>query len=102
MRKITQNAATAFKERRAYSNANTSVLRRGDETTLVLHGNAIASQIGNLLIITNCGWNTPTTKDRLNAILPNGYYIYQKKYQWILSTPQGEKEWDGKPFTIIL
>ena len=62
-------------------------------TVLKLFGNRIAYRYNNperTLSITNCGWRTVTTKERLNA-LPN-VYIQQYGYIWFLN---GEK-WDGK------
>ena len=38
--------------------------------------------------INHCGWTTPTTKERLNAILNVGGYrnrVYQKDYSWYIS-----------------
>ena len=63
----------------------------GIVTLLKLHGNTIAilNEL-NELFITNCGWFTNTTKERLNA-LPN-VCIYQKNWIWYLNG----KEWNGK------
>lgn len=36
------------------------------------------------------GWDTNTTKKRINAYLPTGYYITQRKFEWYLQTPAGE------------
>jgi hypothetical protein len=58
-----------------------------------LHGNAIAYRYNDpeqTLSITNCGWQTNTTKERLNSI--PGVNIYQKAGIWFLN---GE-EWDGE------
>jgi hypothetical protein len=33
---------------------------------------------------TSGGWQTYTTKDRLNQLLPPGYTLYQKKHVWYL------------------
>ena len=48
-----------------------------------------------LLSITNCGWETATTKERLNA-LPN-VRIQQKKGIWYLN----DVEWDGKLIDVV-
>jgi hypothetical protein len=61
-------------------------------TVLKLHGNEIAylyNDPNKTLSISNCGWFTPTTKERLNA-LPN-VHIQQKNYIWYLNG----KEWNG-------
>ena len=61
-------------------------------TVLKLFGNSIAYRYNDperTLSITNCGWDTPTTKERLNA-LPN-VSIRQVNREWFLN---GEK-WNG-------
>lgn len=55
-----------------------------------LHGNLIASIDGDgVLTVNNCGWETPTTKNALNSVLPSGWFIFQKNYTWFISTPGG-------------
>lgn len=91
MRKITRQIIEAFIECRSFIISNS----RTDETSLYLHGNRIAWHDGNNIIITNAGWFSNTTKERLNA-LP-GVHISQKKGEWYLNGAL----WDGKP-TVIL
>lgn len=86
MRKVTRTTTEAFLKRKAKSNGNTNT----DGNTLFLHGHAIARHVGQGLEITTAGWNTPTTRDRLNAI--PGVSVGQKDYQLYLN---GEK-WDGE------
>ena len=62
-------------------------------TIMKLHGNSIAFRYNDperTLSITNCGWQTNTTKERLNAI--DGVKIYQKSGQWFLNG----KKWSGE------
>ena len=35
------------------------------------------------------GYHTVTTKQRLNALMPNGYRIFSERYAWKISTPEG-------------
>lgn len=37
--------------------------------TLYLHGNAIAKHFDGAILLSNSGWQTPTTRSRLNAVL---------------------------------
>lgn len=90
MRKVTQNAINAFILNQNFSSSNTDVIVHSNGTELVLHGNCIASKQKGILTITNCGWFTNTTKERLNAI--PGVNIHQENFKWYLN---GE-EWDGK------
>lgn len=64
---------------------------------LYLFGNMIAKidlKVGKIMI-TTCGWNTPTTRDRLN-MLP-GIWISSKKEQLFIrrDNTQNWETWDG-------
>ena len=66
-------------------------------TVLKLHGNNIAYRYNDperTLTIDSCGWLTPTTKERLNA-LPD-VNIQQNNFVWFLN---GE-EWNGQKIDI--
>ena len=59
-------------------------------STVKLHGNSIATFDHNLkaVKISSCGWDTPTTKSRLNAILSEVKYgcsVFQRKFDWFVS-----------------
>ena len=68
-------------------------------TKLYLYGNLIAYKKYSSLVISNCGWFSKTTKERLNGLLDsigfNG--IYQKKFEWFLA----DKKWNGNPVKIL-
>ena len=92
MRKITSQAVDAFMSAKSFNKANTSVEVLPDKTILRLHGNAIAHRYNDrkkTLKITNAGWFSQTTKERLNA-LP-GVSIFQSNWDWYLNG----KKWDG-------
>lgn len=72
---------------------NQSIMEVKD-SGLFLHGNRIAYYENGNLYITNCGWFSNTTKERLNA-LPN-VSINQNKGVWYLN---GEV-WNGEPVKI--
>ena len=90
-RKISQAGAMALESKRNLHQSNTSVEIDSDgEWILKLHGNAISRIADNGdLFVTTAGWNTPTTRERLNAL--NGVSVHQKNYQLYLN----DKEWDG-------
>lgn len=97
MKAITQNAVNAFLSAQNFRSDNTIVEVKENVTVLKLHGNSIAFLYNDLertLSVTNCGWFTNTTKERLNA-LP-GVKIQQKKGVWYLN---GE-EWGGELIDI--
>lgn len=79
-------AAAALTNGRKFSSKNTKVA----EGNLYLFGNHIARDAGEgHVAISNRGFFTLTTKDRLNAI-PN-VSISQKNYEWFLNGYR----WDG-------
>lgn len=99
MRKITQQAIDAFMGGHNFKSGNTRVViydkMYGDtnpQIGLELHGNKIAGRdlITGEIQITNAGWPTNTTKERLNGI--PGVRINQKNGEWFLN---GEK-WNGE------
>lgn len=52
---------------------------------------------------TSGGWNTNTTKERINRYLPYGYQLFQKDYAWYLHTPQGEiRPFHGSDYIVGL
>ena len=92
MRKITAQSVDAFMDARPFKKDNMQVEVLLNCTIMKLYGNAIAYRYNDpdrTLTITNCGWFTNTTKERLNGI-PN-VHINQKKGQWYLNGNQ----WDG-------
>lgn len=92
MRKITRQAVAAFMSGIEFSKDNTSVSKTfGGDVCLKLHGNEIASKrVNGELWISNAGWFSTTTKERLNGI--PGVSIFQRKRVWYLNG----KEWDGR------
>jgi N-acetyl-anhydromuramyl-L-alanine amidase AmpD len=93
MRKITEQAATAFHAGRDFRSGNTKVNRRLGGVELVLHGNIIARDIsGEGLEINLCGWNTNTTRERLCGL--QGVSVSSKKKQAYLNgDPIPSNEW---------
>ena len=95
MRKIERQMQAAIATRTDWKKSNTSVSVDSEGFTSVrLHGNRIAeiAPDGDI-ILSSCGWDTPTTKSRLNAIVDvflTGCQIFQKDFTWYvgdLNTP---------------
>lgn len=89
MRKVTNDSVMNFLNGVNCSIGNTTVTVNGNEINLLLFGNTIATKIGDKIQITNKGYFTKTTKERLNG-LPN-VNIIEKQKKWFLNG----KEWDG-------
>ena len=78
MRRISEDAARSFVARRKFNRSNTSITVDDDgRAVLSLHGNAIAAIHGGELYITLAGWNTTTTRERVNGILQTYYDSYK-------------------------
>lgn len=92
MRKITEQASNAFHNARDFRSGNTQVNRRIDGVELTLHGHTIAKNTSEGLHINLCGWNTNTTRERLNGL--QGVRLHTKKGQAFLNgNPISSCEW---------
>lgn len=98
-RKITNESVDKFLSREPFKKSNMQVEKyynaftgSVNEFRLKLHGNTIAVlDEFNMLSITNAGWESNTTKERLNG-LPN-VRINQKKFVWYLNGVEWNGEW---------
>ena len=80
MRKITKLAIDKFYSAEPFKSGNTEVKVYPNVTVLKLHYNTIAYLYNDpekTLSISTCGWNTPTTKERLNGL--KGVQLSTKK-----------------------
>ena len=91
MRKIEQQMNEAILNRQDFRKDNTEVITISDCSFVYLHGNHIAT-VGKTLDICDAGWQTVTTKSRLNALLnefAEGCYLFQKNFDWFLGDVDG-------------
>ena len=92
MRKIESQMNQAIRQRRNWSNANTSVvIDDNNNAEVYLHGNHIAT-IGDEIQLFDGGWQSNTTKSRLNAICYEFAYgcgVFQKQFEWFVNTNNG-------------
>ena len=101
MRKVEQQMNEAILNRKDFFKGNTSVENYITETgareaVVKLHGNHIAT-VGDTLQICDAGWQTVTTKSRLNALcneFAEGCYVFQKNFDWFL----GDADGNVRPF----
>ena len=91
MRKITKESIKAFYNREPFKKSNMIVENKEEKTYLKLFENAIAilDEV-NDLFITTAGWNSVTTRERLNGL--SGIRLGTKKEQLYLNNIP----WDGK------
>lgn len=91
MRKIESQMLTAIRNNDNWQSANTSVHynEENDVSIVRLHGNKIAEVGDDFVQIFDGGWQTTTTKSRLNVIINefcNGLTdgVFQKNFQWFI------------------
>ena len=92
MRKLEREMNQAIRGQRNWAGSNTTVFTddAGLYSTVYLHGNKIASysHVTRDLEILDGGWQSVTTKSRLNALLSEfkpGFGVFQKNWQWFIS-----------------
>jgi hypothetical protein len=101
MRKIERAMIQAIIERKNWKCANTEVriLDRGSNgrsALVLLHNNPIAQyEEDGTMNVRHCGYQTRTTKSRLNAFLSvlgrHSYSVKQCAYSWYLIDSNGER-----------
>ena len=95
MRKIESLMNSAISNRRDWSSANTRVeYEQGNCISRVyLHGNKIAEVGDTWMRIFDGGWQSNTTKSRLNALLSahgiSGEGVFQKNFDWFFRMSDG-------------
>ena len=103
MRKLERQMNFAISNKADWSGSNTSVSYNNSTncSSIYLHGHQIATVDHNLKAVklSSCGYETVTTKSRLNAILEEVKYgcrVFQKQFNWFVSyNNQTASFWDG-------
>ena len=98
MRLIETRMNNAIRKRQNFSNGNTRVATGSffnndvycEESKVFLHGNHIATydHVNKELSLYDGGWQTVTTKSRLNALcneFATGFGVFQKNWDWFVS-----------------
>ena len=103
MRKLERQMNFAISNKADWSGSNTQVNYNSNTncSSIYLHGHQIATVDHNLKAVklSSCGYETRTTKSRLNAILQEVKYgcsVFQKNFDWFVSyRDQTASFWDG-------
>lgn len=86
MRKIEHQMVAAIKAGKDFKLANTEVIACSNVTDVFLHGNLIARLGETWIELFDGGWQSQTTKSRLNSILRAfglpSEGVFQKKGEW--------------------
>ncbi len=98
MRKIEQQMIAAIKDSKDLKIANTEVISCTNVSDVYLHGNLIARIGETWMELFDGGYQSKTTKSRLNALLStfgmDGEYVFQKNFQWFV-------QYDGAPIPFF-
>ena len=97
MRKIETQMNNAIKSQKNWAGSNTTVITEDDISTVMLHGNHIATYYHNTkeLALFDGGWQSNTTKSRLNALCAEfamGFGVFQKNWEWFISDFSNDKK----------
>ena len=86
MRKIEQQMCDAIQNNKDWKLKNTQVITIEGVSFVYLHGNQIATIDEDSMTIYDGGYQSTTTKSRLNALCDyfcvDGECVYQKDFQW--------------------
>ena len=95
MRKIEQQMNNAIQNNLNWQSANTAVTfdEESNVSIVFLHGNLIAEVDDKGIKLYDGGWQSNTTKSRLNAILSEhgiaGEGVFQKNFEWFIRLYNG-------------
>ena len=102
MRKIEQQMNSAVANNKNWQSGNTTVHfnEENGESIVRLHGNKIAVIGDDFLQIFDGGWQTNTTKSRLNALIERFCNavtdgVFQKDFQWYISDNNVTRDFDN-------
>ena len=112
MRKIERQMLQALVEVKDWSKDNTRVETNGYYSDVYLHGHRIAvfypsTEFRSMqLHINNCGYETNTTKSRLNALIkfvvgPARNGIFQSNWNWYLVRDGKQSEFPSNEWVAI-
>ena len=95
LRKIEHQMNNAISESMDWKSANTQVVNEDGISTVFLHNNKIAEIGEGFIKLFDGGWQSNTTKSRLNAILSEhgiaGEGVFQKNFEWFIRLWNGEE-----------
>ena len=97
MRKIEQLMNNSIRNRQDFCYSNTMVTHTDGDAYVYLHGNHIATVGDTFLTIFDGGWQSNTTKSRLNALINefcNAYTdgVFQQNWCWFINTADGVQD----------
>ena len=97
----------AINQNKNWSSGNTSVITEDNVSKVYLHGNKIALVDDTSMTIFDGGWQSNTTKSRLNALCDefciSGEGVFQKDFLWyvrkFVGCINGQNVYQNEDFT---
>lgn len=65
-------------------------IKLGNTTLYYYHQNLVVAEANGIYYVSNAGYETSTTKERINRYLPNSYYVRQIDFEWYLETDENQ------------
>lgn len=75
------------------STYRTNIMATGDRLSVVYASTLIVDKVGNEITLDSGGWQTVTTKRKMNQAARQfglGYSVYQREFKWFVDLPNGE------------
>jgi hypothetical protein len=83
---------TNRESRKVGNNTYARILENGDVAIRLHNTDVVTINPDNIVTLKTGGWQTSTTKDRINQYSP--VRVYQEKYQWFVTI-------DGKEYPFV-
>ena len=105
MRLIEKQMNNAIRCNQNFQKDNTAVINIGTKSFVYLHGNHIATVGSDFLQVFDGGWQSNTTKSRLNALINEFCYVqdgvFQQNFCWFINTANGVRDFiNGYEFAL--
>ena len=105
MRLIEKQMNNAIRCNQNFQKDNTTVINIGTKSFVYLHGNHIATVGSDFLQVFDGGWQSNTTKSRLNALINEFCYVqdgvFQQNFCWFINTAAGVRDFiNGYEFAL--
>lgn len=72
-------------------------------TTLYnLYNTVILADNGKYIKLNTNGWKTRHTKNCMNDNLPEGYRVFQRDFEWYVTTPKGTLDYTDEMVLTLL
>ena len=99
MRKIETQMCQAIQSNKNWKSGNTEVVTNETTSNVYLHGNLIATVTDTDMTIFDGGWQSNTTKSRLNALIDRfcnavADGVFRKDYCWFIRDNNVTREWE--------